>query len=69
MSMILVKIKRSIYSNDAEPDKESLLANGVLDKYKAAGLIADSVVEELISKLKPQQDIAELCALGDELVA
>jgi len=54
MSMILVKIKRSIYSTDAEPDKESLLANGVLDKYKAAGLIADAVVEEIISKLKPQ---------------
>jgi len=54
MSMILVKIKRTIYSIDAEPDKESLLANGVLDKYKAAGLIADAVVEEIISRLKPQ---------------
>lgn len=68
MSMILIKLKRNIVAPDAEPDKDSILANGVLEKYKAAGSIADLVVEEIIKKVKPNANIVELCQFGDEFV-
>ncbi|KAL4487610.1 hypothetical protein ABPG72_017399 [Tetrahymena utriculariae] len=68
MSVILVKIKRNIVAPDAEPEKDSILANGVLDKYKAAGQISDLVVEEIIKKVKVNAVISELCQFGDELV-
>lgn len=68
MSAIIVKLKRNVFASDVEPDKDSIVANGVLDKYKAAGQIADLVVEEIIKRIKHSANIFELCAFGDQLV-
>jgi hypothetical protein len=47
MSMILIKLKRNITCADVPAHPDSFSGNGVSDKYIAAGLIADSVVEEI----------------------
>lgn len=68
MSVILIKLKRNIFLQGTEPDKDSIVANGVMDKYKSAGVIVDYVTDELMKMIKPHANIAELCAHGDELI-
>lgn len=52
---------------DNQP-KESLQTPGVMIKYKTAGEIAQRVLTELITKCQINQDITELCKLGNKRI-
>ena len=43
-------------------------SSDVQTKYREAGVIANAVLQEVLSKLAPGVAIAELCALGDRLI-
>lgn len=51
-----------------EVDTESLAAPGVLEKFKTAGKIATTVMDELIKKAVPEADIYELCMFGNKRI-
>lgn len=53
---------------DAEIDKTFIEEPSILDKYKAAGEIADAALKAVTEKCTPGADIAELCKIGDELI-
>lgn len=46
----------------------TLSGPGVMDKYKDAGLIAQSVLKELIEKCQPGADIKQLCSFGNKRI-
>lgn len=48
------------------PQEETLATPGVLDKYQAAGKIANSVLEKVIAKCVAGADIGEICEFGDK---
>lgn len=52
-----------------QPAKENLNAPGVLEKYKAAGKIAEEVLAELAGKCTEGADVHELCAFGNARIA
>jgi len=51
---------------DQEYQEETLATPGVVDKYQAAGKIANETLEKVIAKAVPGANIVELCTLGDE---
>jgi len=51
---------------DELPAEETLATPGVLDKYQAAGKIANAVLERLIAKATAGASVAELCEFGDK---
>jgi len=48
------------------PKEETLATPGVLDKYQAAGKIANAVLEKLIAKCTAGAQIEQLCEFGDK---
>jgi len=48
--------------------KENLTAPGVMEKYKAAGKIAEEVLAELTAKCVEGADVHELCKLGNQKI-
>lgn len=52
---------------DANPDmqEETLATPGVVDKYQAAGKIANDVLQRVITRCVPDANIVEICAYGD----
>lgn len=56
---------------DKEPEegeKTFIEEASILDKYKAAGEIADEVLKLVTEKCVPGADIAEICAFGDKTI-
>ena len=51
------------------PEQEQTLSSpGVIDKFQAAGKIAQQVLAELIEKCQPGADIHELCTFGNKRI-
>ena len=51
------------------PEQEQNLSSpGVIDKFQAAGKIAQQVLAELIEKCQPGADIHELCTFGNKRI-
>lgn len=54
---------------DYEDQKEETLATpGVLDKYQAAGKVANFVLEKVIEKIVPGAKVVDVCDFGDKLI-
>ncbi|CAI2372327.1 unnamed protein product [Moneuplotes crassus] len=53
---------------DAEIEKTFIDETSILDKYKAAAEIADTVVTQISAKVVPGADIATLCKEADDLI-
>lgn len=54
---------------DYEDQKEETLATpGVLDKYQAAGKVANFVLEKVIEKVVPGAKVVDICDFGDKLI-
>lgn len=53
---------------DADVEKTFIEEQSILDKYKAAGEIADAAIKMLSEKLVPGADIADLCKEGDDYI-
>lgn len=53
---------------DADVDKTFIEEQSILDKYKAAGEIADAAIKMLTEKMVPGADIADLCKEGDDYI-
>lgn len=51
---------------DNLPKEETLATPGVLDKYQAAGKIANTVLERIIAKCVVDASIPDLCEFGDK---
>lgn len=49
-------------------EEKTLTSAGVLDKYKAAGEIANSVLREILSKCMDGADIHDLCKFGNNRI-
>lgn len=48
--------------------KENLTAPGVMEKYKAAGKIAQDTLAAVRAQIKPGADIHSLCLMGDKMI-
>jgi methionine aminopeptidase len=48
--------------------EETLATPGVLDKYQAAGKVANFVLEKVLEKIVPGAKIVEVCDFGDKLI-
>ncbi|EGR29829.1 hypothetical protein IMG5_148130 [Ichthyophthirius multifiliis] len=48
--------------------EETLATPGVLDKYQAAGKVANHVLQQLLEKIMPGAKIVEICDFGDKLI-
>jgi len=51
---------------DNLPKEETLATPGVLDKYQAAGKVANSVLEKVIAKCTADANIVDICEFGDK---
>jgi len=51
---------------DNLPKDETLATPGVLDKYQAAGKIANDVLKKILAKVKAGANVGELCEFGDK---
>jgi len=51
---------------DQLPKDETLATPGVLDKYQAAGKIANEVLKKILAKVKAGANVVELCEFGDK---
>lgn len=51
-----------------EGEKTFIEEQSILDKYKAAGEIADKVVQLVTEKCVPGADISEICTFGDSSI-
>jgi len=51
---------------DQLPKDETLATPGVLDKYQAAGKIANDVLSKILAKVKAGANVMELCEFGDK---
>jgi len=51
---------------DPEMQEETLATPGVVDKYQAAGKIANDVLQRVISRSVPDANIVDICAYGDD---
>jgi methionine aminopeptidase len=56
------------HSNEKEEKEETLATPGVVDKYQAAGKIANAVLEKVIAKCVDGANICEVCQFGDQLI-
>mmetsp|Transcript_54845 Transcript_54845/g.63068 ORF Transcript_54845/g.63068 Transcript_54845/m.63068 type:complete len:387 (-) Transcript_54845:216-1376(-) len=52
--------------HEQEYQEETLATPGVIDKYQAAGKIANETLEKIIKKCVPGAGIVDICAFGDE---
>jgi len=59
--------KYSDYSEE-ENREETLATPGVIDKYQAAGKIANFVLEKVIEKCQAEANIVDICRFGDNLI-
>jgi curved DNA binding protein len=51
---------------DQLPKDETLATAGVLDKYQAAGKIANDVLKKVLAKVKAGASVVDLCEFGDK---
>jgi curved DNA binding protein len=51
-----------------ESEKTFIEESSILDKYKAAGEIADAIIKQVTEKCLVGADIAEICKFGDDLI-
>lgn len=54
--------------NEDQQREETLATPGVLDKYQAAGKVANLALEKVLEKIVPGAKIAEICEFGDKLI-
>jgi len=51
-----------------EQDEKDLSTPDVLEKYRSAAQVANSVMEQLIEFIQPGQDVIQVCSYGDRLI-